>query len=67
MWGTANRVKGKVTLYRWSVWVLIHELGHIVTPIEFSLKGRRVMHGRNFGLNTTKIYQLWNKFNERDN
>lgn len=63
-WGSASRFKGKLNIYRWSVWVLIHELGHIVTPIELSAKGRRIAHGKSFGMNVTKIYDMWKEFNK---
>lgn len=63
-WGSASRHKGKLNIYRWSVWVLIHELGHIVTPIELSAKGRRIAHGKSFGMNVTKIYNMWKEFNK---
>lgn len=63
-WGSASRFKGKLNIYRWSVWVLIHELGHIVTPCEVSARGRRILHGRSFGMNVTKIYNMWKDFNE---
>jgi len=63
-WGSASRYKGNLNIYRWSVWVLIHELGHIVTPTEISPKGRRIVHGKTFGKNVTKIYEMWNEFNK---
>lgn len=64
-WGSASRFKGKLNIYRWSVWVLIHELGHIVTPCdEVSARGRRILHGRSFGMNVTKIYDMWKEFNK---
>ncbi len=31
-WGTAYKKKGRIVLYRHSVWMLLHELAHIQAP-----------------------------------
>ena len=61
--GKANRSNGYIKLTTWGeyhnespVEVLIHELGHITTPIEYK-NGRRVIHGRRFKETTYRIAQ----------
>lgn len=65
-WGSVSKRPGviRINIYRHSVWVILHELGHVVTSTEISPKGRRISHGKIFGKNVEKIYEIWNDFNK---
>ena len=56
IWGRAWRERRMVTLFRQSVWVLLHELAHILKVRE----GRP--HGKNFGTCLDELYLAWCKF-----
>jgi len=57
-WGSANIQKKKVNIYRHSVWVLLHELAHIISP-PYKKKGKWVKHGPEFGQTLVDLYYLW--------
>lgn len=61
-WGSVTMQNSKINIYRWSVWVMIHELGHALTPLSTVPGGRRDIHGKKFGSTTRTIYQLWQDF-----
>lgn len=61
-WGSVTRQNSRINIYRCSVWVLIHELGHALTPVSTAPGGRRDIHGKKFGSTTRTLYQLWQDF-----
>ncbi len=51
-WGTANSGTNRITLYRHSAWMLLHELAHIPVGVE---KG----HGWEFGETLDILAKVW--------
>ncbi|WP_150112157.1 hypothetical protein [Desulfonatronovibrio hydrogenovorans] len=65
-WGSVTRKGKRINIYRWSAWVLIHEIGHVLTRVEKKQNGRRIIHGPEFGWATTQVYRLWLQFSRDD-
>ena len=61
-WGSVTRKGSRINLYRWSVWILIHELGHVLNPISLDGGGRRKVHCEQFARTTRMLHQIWKEF-----
>ena len=60
-WGSVTK-KSRINIYRWSVWVLIHEFGHVLTPVSSKPGGRRNIHGREFARTIRILHHIWKEF-----
>jgi hypothetical protein len=62
-WGTAYILERRVKIFRHTVWILLHELAHILdTKISFatgSIITPAKPHGPDFGRHLTCLYQIW--------
>lgn len=65
-WGTAWSIMRRVTIYRHTVWVFLHELAHILDvkkeftgyPAGYTVPSRKP-HGPDFGSHLTCLYEMW--------
>jgi predicted metal-dependent hydrolase len=53
-WGTAWKKTNRITLYRHSVWMFLHELAHIKAPVKSG-------HGREFAQALDDLFAAWQK------